>query len=463
VRALGRRPELLRARAAASTEVVYADVFEPASLETALAGCAAAYYLVHSMGDAGDFQVRERAAARNFAAAARAARLERIVYLGGLGRESALSAHLESRHEVGRILRESGVATVELRASIIIGSGSLSFEMIRALVERLPVMITPRWVRQQAQPIAIEDVVAYLIESLAVPLRGSQVFEIGGPDRASYSDIMLEYARQRGLKRVIIAVPVLTPYLSSLWLGLVTPVYARVGRKLMSSLRHATVVEDDAATRAFRVRPRGLSEAIARALHNEDRAFAETHWADAVSSAGSPGRRGGARLGRRLVDARSHEVGCAPGQAFAPIRRIGAATGWYYGNWLWALRGLVDLVAGGAGLRRGRRHPDELRVGDRLDFWRVEALEPERLLRLQAEMRVPGRAWLQFEVEPAGHGSRITQTAIFDPLGLAGLLYWYALYPAHALVFSGMLRGIAAAAERGRGDGPQPTVDRIRR
>ena len=451
VRCLARRPAYLRPRVGPGTEVVEGDLLHPASLPPALEGMTAAYYLVHSMGAGGPFAAADRRAAEEFAAAARAAGVERVVYLGGLGRGDALSPHLASRQEVGSILRESGPPTVELRASIIIGSGSLSFEMVRALVEKLPVMVTPRWVRVRAQPIAVEDVLAYLVAALEVPIGDPSpgaVFEIGGTDQVSYLEVMEEYARQRGLRRWMIPVPVLTPRLSSLWLGLVTPVYARVGRKLVDSLRNETVVTDPRAGAAFAVRPRGIREAIARALVHEDREFAQTRWSGALSSTGAPTAWGGAKLGSRIVDSRAVTVPVSPTAAFAPVRRIGGATGWYFGNWLWRVRGFLDLLAGGAGLRRGRRDPDHIVPGDTVDFWRVEAVEPDRLLRLAAEMKLPGRAWLQFEVAPAGEGSAVRQTALFDPRGILGLAYWYALYPLHRLVFAGMLRGIARAALR---------------
>jgi hypothetical protein len=246
----------------------------------------------------------------------------------------------------------------------------------------------------------------------------------------------------------MIPVPLLTPYLSSLWLGLVTPLYARVGRKLVESLRNPTVLSNNLAERVFAVRPRSVRDAISRALVNEDREFAETRWSDALSAAGKPQAWGGDRYGSRLVDSRSIPVAVPPEQAFEPIRRIGGNTGWYYGNWLWSLRGFLDLLAGGVGLRRGRRDPINLRVGDALDFWRVEAFDPPHRMRLKAEMKLPGRAWLEYEVTPDGRGSSIRQTAIFDPLGLAGLLYWYGIYPLHWCVFAGMLRNLAGAAER---------------
>jgi len=318
--------------------------------------------------------------------------------------------------------------------------------MIRALVERLPVMITPRWVEVEAQPIAVDDLLAYLVAALEVPLAESRVFEIGGADRVSYGDLMREYARQRGLRRTMVRVPVLTPRLSSLWLGLVTPLYARVGRKLIESIKHPTIVRDFSALEAFPVQPRGSREAIAAAIRNEDREIAESRWYDAFSSGGEGRDWAGVRLGRRLVDSRKRDVDVGPEDAFAPIRRIGGETGWYAYDWLWRLRGLLDLLVGGVGVRRGRPAPEGAHKGDALDFWRVEAYEPDRLLRLSAEMKLPGRAWLEFEVVPREGGATIRQTALFDPAGLGGLAYWYGLYPLHSLVFSGMLHGIARAA-----------------
>lgn len=446
LRCLSRRPEQLRARVAPSTEVVEGDVQHPASLDAALEGVEVAYYLVHSMAGGADYRRIDREGAAAFGAAAARAGVRRIVYLGGLGEGPGLSAHLDSRQEVGRVLAASGVPTIELRASIVIGSGGTSFEMIRALVDRLPVMITPRWVDTRTQPIAIEDVIAYLVEAADVDLEGSRVIEIGGPDQVSYGDLMREYARQRGLRRLMVPVPVLTPRLSSLWLGLVTPVYARVGRELVEGLRNETVVRDPASARAFRVRPRGVREAIARALVNEDREFATTRWSDALSSGPRPRSFGGAAVGSRLIDSRVVRVPVPPEVAFVPIRRIGGRRGWYYANVLWRLRGLLDLPFGGAGTRRGRRDPDDLLPGDTVDFWRVEAIEPDRLLRLTAEMSLPGRAWLQFEVEEQPGGSLIRQTAVFDPVGVLGRLYWYVIWPVHGMVFRGMIRGIATAA-----------------
>lgn len=450
LRCMARNPEFLRSRVSSSTEVVQADCLDRASLGPAMAGVQTAYYFVHSMGSEGQFEEQDRQAAQNFAEAAREQGVKRIIYLGGLGNENqALSAHLRSRHEVANILRSSALPTIEFRASIVIGSGSLSFEMIRALVQRLPVMICPQWVAVKAQPIAIEDVVAYLVAVLDLPIERSAVFEIGGPDQVSYGEIMQEYARQCGLRRWMIPVPVLTPRLSSLWLGLVTPIYARVGRKLIESMKNPTLVHDHSAMEAFTLQPMGLKDAVGRALHHENLEYAATFWTDALSSSGGkPASWGGVRFGTRLVDSRTVHVSVPPSLAFAPIQRIGGSNGWYFASFLWQIRGFFDLLMGGVGLRRGRRDPYTLVVGDALDFWRVESFEPGRRLGLVAEMKVPGRAWLQFEVEPSSNGSIIRQTAIFDPTGLSGLLYWYALYPIHYCIFKGMLQRIAAIASR---------------
>lgn len=450
LRCMARRPANLRSRVKQTTEIVEADVLSPESLESALEGVHTAYYLIHSMGTASDFADDDRRGARNFATAASRAGVKRIVYLGGLGNaKEDLSKHLRSRQEVGAILRESGAQVVEFRASIIIGSGSLSFELVRSLVQKLPVMIWPKWVSTKASPIAIEDVLAYLTAVLEKPVGEDRVYEIGGPDDVSYGEVMIEYARQRGLRRFTIPVPFISPRLSSLWLGLVTPVYARIGRKLVESLTNPTVVRDHSARADFAIRPRGLKAAISRALRNEDRELAATRWSDALSSAGRPKRYGGIPFGNRLVDSRTVTIDAPVAAAFQPIARIGGETGWYYGNLLWRLRGFLDLLVGGVGLRRGRRDRLQIAVGDTIDFWRVEQFELNRLLRLSAEMKLPGRAWLEFEVTPESpNQSTIRQTAVFDPIGLFGLLYWYGIWPLHQLVFAGMLNGIAEAATR---------------
>ncbi len=447
LRCMARRLGGLQTRVQPQTQLVQADVLDPSSLPAALQGIHTAYYLIHSMGSGENFEAEDRRAAQHFAEAARAAGVQRIIYLGGLAHGEDLSPHLRSRHEVGAVLRSSGIPVIELRASVVIGSGSLSFEMLRALVERLPIMICPKWVRVLAQPISIDTLLAYLMEARDLPVEGHRTYEIGGEEAVSYGDLMREYARQRGLRRWMIRVPVLTPRLSSLWLGLVTPIYARVGRKLIESIKHPSIVRDTSAREDFQVRPMGHAEAIASALRNEEREIAESRWFDAFSSGSTAKTWAGVRFGNRLVDSRSRAVPVPPEQAFHPIQRIGGSTGWYAWNGLWKVRGFLDLLVGGVGVRRGRPHPERLEVGDALDFWRVEAIEPGRLLRLQAEMKLPGRAWLEFEVQPTDQGSILRQTALYDPVGLWGLLYWYSVFPLHALVFGGMLRRIGQAAE----------------
>lgn len=446
VRCLARRPEFLSPKVGPTTEVVAGDVLDPDSLREAMRGVKVAYYLIHSMGSSGSFEENDRQSALNFAAAAKQEGVERIIYLGGLGNDNeTLSPHLRSRQEVGRILGDSGIAVLEFRASIVIGSGSLSFEMIRSLVERLPIMITPKWVSSPAQPIAIDDLLAYLIAALHLPVGAYRIYEIGGADQVSYADIMRAYARERGMRIRMIPVPVLTPFLSSLWLGLVTPLYARIGRKLIESIVHSTVVRDHTALEIFDIRPVGIDEAVRKALAREDKQFAATRWSDALSSSGNTHVIGSVQFGTRLIDSRTAQVKRSPAVAFRPIRRIGGDSGWYAWNWLWRIRGFLDLLFGGVGVRRGRPTSDTLHVGDTIDFWRVEKFEPNRLLRLVAEMKLPGRAWLEFEVTGDSTTSTIRQTAIFDPVGLWGRLYWYALYPLHQLVFGGMLRRIVAA------------------
>ncbi len=442
VRCLARRPEYLKNKVAPSTEIFQGDLLDLDSLEKAMTGVGTAYYLVHSMGSKGVFEEEEKRSALNFTLAAKKAGIKRIIYLGGLSHGKVLSAHLKSRQDVGIILRESGIPVIEFQASIIIGSGSLSFEMIRALMERLPVMTTPKWVNVLAQPISIEDVIDYLVEALNVPIPKTSVFEIGGPEKMSYLDLMKEYGRQRNLKRLIIPVPVLTPGLSSLWLGLVTPLYARVGRKLIESIRFETTVQDKSALQVFSVKPMTIRQAMERALNTEEQAFAVTRWSDSLSVA-NPRNWGGVRFGNRLVDSRYEDVPVTCQKAFAVIRRSGGKNGWYFADWLWQLKGLLDLLVGGVGMRRGRKHPEKIDVGDVIDCWRVERYEPDKSLRLCAEMKLPGRAGLDYELIPNGDGCRITQTTTFDPVGLSGLAYWYLIWPVHQWIFSGMLQGIA--------------------
>jgi uncharacterized protein YbjT (DUF2867 family) len=443
VRCLCRHPEALSGRVAATSEIVFADLLQPASLDSAFCGVKTAVYLVHSMHGGRQFESRERTCARNFVEAASKAAVGRIIYLGGLANDGRLSPHMRSRGETGDILRSSGIPVIEFRASIIIGSGSASFELIGALVDRLPIMVTPRWVRTAAQPIAIEDVIEYLIQAVSYPARGSLIVEIGGKDVTSYLGIMREYARQRNLRRWFISIPFLTPGLSSRWLTLVTPVYASIGRCLIESVRTPSIVQTPDSSRSFAVRPMGIFRAIERALMNEDHSRAETRWSDAGWCA--PG----------IVfdtdrDVLSNEkvirLELPPQQAFAAIRKIGGSNGWYFGNWLWRVRGFVDLMIGGVGMRRGRSDPETPLPGSTLDFWRVQIYKPNRQLRLLAEMKIPGKAWLEFRAEPDGNATMIRQVAYFKPHGIGGLLYWYLLWPVHDLMFRGMLRNIGSAA-----------------
>ena len=447
VRCLARRPHKLAGRTAPGTEVMAGDASDPDDLARACAGIETAYWLVHSMESGVDFERSDRLAAERFARAASEAGVRRIIYLGGLGADDdRLSAHLRSRHEVGAILRSTGLDVIEFRASIVVGAGSFSFDLVRTLVERLPVMICPAWLATPTQPIAIADVVAYLAAAIDLPSGPPRIFEIGGPDRVSYGAIMQEYARQRGLRRLMIPVPVLTPRLSSLWLKLVTPRYSKVGRKLIDGLKNPTVVTSDAALREFPLRPRDLSASVREAMTQEDTAFAGKRWADFADLEELPHRYGGRAEGTRLVDHRHRVVSVAPDRAFAAIERIGGTNGWYACDWLWTLRGWIDRAIGGPGMSRGRRDPDRLRTGDILDCWRVEVCEPPRRLRLAAEMKMPGRGWLEFAVVPRDGDVTIHQTAVFDPKGLGGLAYWYAIWPLHELVFRRMLAGIARHA-----------------
>jgi uncharacterized protein YbjT (DUF2867 family) len=444
LRCLTRRPDALAGRIAAGTQIVVGDLLDSESLAVAMRGVHTAYYLVHSMGGSGDFKELDRRAATNFAGAARDAGVARIIYLGGLGSGDDLSDHLASRHEVGRILRASGIATIELRASIVIGSGSASFETVRAIVERLPAIPAPSLVETAAQPIAVEDVINYLVAASGLDPSTSAVIEIGGGDRVSYAEVMREYARQRKLRRRVIRMPMFTVRASRLFLAVLTPTYGRIAGAMFDSLRNETVVRRPLARDAFSIEPRSLTEAIEDTLAGEDREFAEIRWSEALTPTPRP-RWGGIPFGRRMVSSRVVRVKPRSDQAFVAIQQIGGRTGWYALDWFWRLRGLIDKLRGGVGLRRGRRDPHDLRVGDAIDFWRVERLEPGRRLLLAAEMKIPGRLWLEFEVEAEGDGSRIRQTTVFDPAGYLGLAYWYLLYPAHHSVFRAMLRGVRRA------------------
>jgi uncharacterized protein YbjT (DUF2867 family) len=450
VRCMVRDPRRFTPPAPTAVDVVAGDALHPETLGPTLDGVDAAYYLIHSMSEGPSFAEKDRRAAESFARAALEAGVKRIIYLGGLADTSReLSQHLRSRLEVGEILRNSGVPTIEFRASVVVGTGSLSFEILRGLTERLPVMTTPRWVRTLCQPIFIDDLLQYLVAALELPLEQSTIVEIGGADEVSYQDLMVEYGRQRGLRRLILPVPVLTPYLSSLWLALVTPVHFRVGRRLIESLGETpTVVRDGSAAERLAVRPRGAAAAITQALADENRRFDELSWAEFFGDGGERQPYGGHRIGPRRVETHAVRIGCPCSGTFGPIEQIGGEVGWYYGSWLWTLRGAIDRLLGGPGLRKGRPATQTLEAGDQIDFWSVEHFEPRRRLRLFARMKLPGRAWLDFEAQPLPEGCLLRQTAVFDPVGLIGLLYWYAVYPIHGWLFRGMLRSIADRVRR---------------
>jgi uncharacterized protein YbjT (DUF2867 family) len=435
-------------------EIVQADATDPESTRRALEGAHVAYYLIHAIGGAGGFGETDRRSARTFAAAARDAGVGRLVYLGGMDPDEDLSPHLRSRAEVGRIMLDAGVPAVWLRAAVIIGSGSASFEMLRYLTERLPMMVTPRWVHSRIQPIAIRDVLHYLVESADLPARVSRGFDIGGPDVLTYREMMRRYAAVAGLKpRLIVPVPVLSPWLSSLWVGAITPVPGRLARPLVESLRNEVICGEHDISRYIPPPDGGLAgfeRAVSLALRRVREADVATRW----SSASVPGAPSDPLPtdpdwagGSLYTDERSRAVNAPPQRLWEVIEGIGGERGWYSFPLAWRARGVLDRLVGGVGLRRGRRDPRRLRIGETVDFWRVEEIEPGRLLRLRAEMRVPGLAWLELCVSERDGRVRYGQRALFHPRGLLGHCYWWAFKPFHDRVFGGMCRGIARAAE----------------
>jgi uncharacterized protein YbjT (DUF2867 family) len=432
-------------------EVVEGDATQPETLPPVMEGVWAAYYFIHSLSDTAHYQQRDIAVASSFSQAAKAAGVERIIYLGGLGDPAArLSVHLRSRQETGAALGESGVSVTEFRAAIIVGSGSLSFEMIRHLTERLPVMVCPRWVFTRIQPIAIGDVLSYLVSALRMPESAGRVIEIGGADVVSYGDMMKGYAKARGLRRLLIPVPVLTPHLSAHWVNWMTPVNAGIVYPLIEGLRNEVVVRDDTARRLVpEIEPMGYDSAVRKALAKLEAGQVETSWADCMASSCGDVRPVELTSDKGMQIERRQRLVAAPAEdVYASFSGLGGNRGWLYANWLWQLRGIADRLVGGPGFRRGRRHPDEVRVGDALDFWRVEAVEVGRLLRLRAEMKLPGKAWLQFEALPRDDGQTLLiQTAYLAPKGLSGLAYWYGMYPFHGLIFGHMIRAIGKRAE----------------
>jgi len=441
VRCLARDPRKLAARGWDGVEVVAGDVLRPETLPAALHGADVAYYLVHSMQTGGpDFARKDHAAARAFAGAAAAAGLKRIVYLGGLGSGPELSEHLRSRQETGDALREGKVPVTELRAAIIVGSGSASFEIIRDLARKLPFMVCPRWVRSTCEPVAVRDVLGYLAGVLEEPRTEGRTFEIGGGEALTYADLMRICGEEMGRRVRILTVPFLTPRLSAYWLNLVTAVPMSIAFPLVEGLRNDVVCRETAIRALL---PRELltfREAVRLALRPEEGPSAASRWTGASTAASAAPWTETSPL---LSDRRELATPLPAKDVFDRVRRVGGENGWYFGDALWSLRGTLDRLAGGVGMRRGRRDPVDLRVGDAVDFWRVERFEEGRILRLRAEMKLPGQARLTFEVEPREAGSLLRQTAEFHPDGLAGRAYWYALLPLHELIFRGMAQRIA--------------------
>ena len=460
VRVLARSPEKLRDTTWASeVEIVTGDATQVSAVTEALEGVDVAYYLLHSLQQGSQLEAAENSMAITFAEASRSQGVKRIVYLGGLVpplSEQEMSPHMRSRMNVGLALRESGVPTIELRAAMIIGSGSASFEMLRYLTERLPAMITPRWVRTKTQPIAIRDVLRYLVACASMPEGLSRTFDVGGPDVLSYQDLMQIYAKVAGLKkRIILPINVLSPQLSSHWVNLVTPVPRSIARPLVRSLRHAAVCSNDDITHYVPDPPEGLltcEQAIRAALTQVQDAKVATRWSGASlgNTASEPLPSDPDWAGGSLYnDVRELSSTASQEELWRAVERIGGEHGWYAGNFLWRLRGMQDKVIGGVGLRRGRRDPNTVMIGEPLDFWRVEEREYPSLLRLRAEMRLPGRAWLEFRVSGTDDGgSVLRQRAIFLPRGLAGHVYWWSVAPFHALIFPPMARGIVEYAEQ---------------
>lgn len=432
-------------------EVVKGDVLESDTLPPALAGVHAAYYMIHSMSGGENFAARDKLAAKNFGQAAAAAGCTQLIYLSGLGHDTdTLSNHLQSRHDTGKALRETGVPVTEFRAAVIVGSGSVSFEMVRHLTERLPVMIVPRWAATRIQPIGIRDVLSYLIAALDQPDCRGEIVEIGGADVLTYAEMMTQYAAERGLRRWLLPVPVLTPALSSYWVHWTTPVPANIARPLINGLRNEVVVRDDSAQRLFPdIEPLDYRTAVRLALARLRDGDLESIWSDALaSSQGDEAPFDFQWEQGMLLERREVETDATPEALFRSVSALGGQTGWLVFDWLWWIRGVLDRLVGGVGLRRGRRDPQEVRVGDAVDFWRVEAVAENELLRLRAEMKLPGHAWLEFRFKPLANGrTQLIQTAYFAPKGLFGLLYWYGVYPLHGLIFPQMAAAIAKKAE----------------
>lgn len=451
IRCLARNPEKLQNQPwRRHVEVVEGDVLKSETLQSAMSGVTVVYYLVHSMEKGADFHERDLTGAKNCAAAAKLRGVQRIIYLGGLGDpQKNLSDHLRSRQETGEALRKGGVPVTEFRAAVIVGSGSYSFELVRHLTERLPLMICPRWVSTKIQPVSIQNVLDYLLAALENPDSAGKIIEIGGVDVLTYGGLMKTYAKVRGLKRLWIPIPLLTPRLSSYWLRLVTPLPTSVARLLIEGLRSEVIVRDTLARDLFPkiqlldcrgavafALARGEAEQLAARVPTPSRTASESQNVQTLIT----NEQGIIR------EARSIQVNAPAARVYSIVEKLGGKNGWPAANWAWKLRGYIDHLLGGPGLRRQKT--TKLSVGDPLDFWRVESLDPGRLIRLRAEMKVPGKAWLQFQVRPcAENESELVQTAFFKPKGLTGLLYWYALLPAHWYIFKRLVTQLARQAE----------------
>lgn len=486
VRAAARSPRKLAGRPWAdhpNLSIVPADVTDRASLVEGMRGCRAAFYLVHSMGAGGDFARADREAATNMAEAAREAGVERILYLGGLGDDAPdLSEHLRSRAEVGRIFTQGPVPATVLRAAVILGSGSASFEIIRSLVERLPVMIAPRWVRTRCQPIAVSNVLGYLVGCLENPATAGQVLDIGGPDVLTYGELFRTYAQAAGLRPpLVIPAPLLTPTLSAFWVNLVTPVPMHLIRPLIEGLKNEVVCRDNRIRELVPQPLLSCREAMRAAVDELRSRATPTCCHDAGFACALPDGPGVAEQiaagaacpaewtrpgdapfagGTRFACDFSATLAAPPEKVWDAVRRIGGETGWYAGDFLWRVRGFFDKLLGGPGLTRGRRDPENVAVGDALDFWRVLDAQPARRLLLLAEMKVPGTATLELRLAGKDGGTELLLLSTFQPRGLAGVLYWWAMYPAHAPLFKGMLNNLARAAGCAVAEGPSPLAKR---
>ena len=445
IRCIARNPEYLSNKhRSLDLDIRKCDLLEKEDLNDHFKNVDVAYYLVHSLDSGNDFREKELTCAKNFLESCLANNVKKIVYLGGLASgKDTLSPHLDSRMQVGNILRSSNIPCLEFQASIIIGSGGLSFEIIQSLVKRLPAMITPKWVSSLAQPIGVNDVTEYLAQSINLAIEADLIIQIGGPDQISYKELMKEFGRQAGYKRAMISVPVLTPRLSSLWLGLVTPAYARAGRKLIDSLTSDSIVTDKKGQNLFNINPISYKEAIKYAIKSDQKHTSHSRWFDALSSGGKGSNKPKVHYKYSFEDRRNVELSAGKKEIFQTLNNIGGRNGWYFANYLWKVRGWIDLVLGGVGMRRNRMFNDKFVVGDTLDWWRISKVIDFSMVELTAEMRLPGKATLSFELGQTSGQTTLTQTASFYTNTILGCLYWIMLYPLHAVIFRGMITSIS--------------------